>query len=69
MKDNQAKGIEFYRHGEFKTVKARKEVIISGGTVNTPKILMLSGIGPKEELKKWNVRKIKKSHESKHMYI
>ena len=34
---------------------ARKEVIICAGAISTPQILMLSGIGPKDELKKINV--------------
>ncbi|KAF2707170.1 GMC oxidoreductase [Pleomassaria siparia CBS 279.74] len=34
---------------------ARKEVIVSGGALNTPQLLMLSGIGPAEELKKYNI--------------
>jgi choline dehydrogenase len=34
---------------------ASKEVIIAGGTFNSPQILMLSGIGPKEELEKFNI--------------
>lgn len=36
-------------------VRARKEVIVSGGAVNTPHILMHSGIGPREELAKFNI--------------
>ena len=36
-------------------VKARKEVIISGGTFNSPQLLMLSGIGPKEVLNKFAI--------------
>jgi choline dehydrogenase len=34
---------------------ASKEVIISGGTFNSPQLLMLSGIGPKEQLEKFDI--------------
>jgi choline dehydrogenase-like flavoprotein len=34
---------------------AKKEVIISGGALNTPQILMLSGVGPQEELTKHGI--------------
>ena len=36
--------------GELRTVKANREIIFSGGTFNTPQILKLSGVGPREEL-------------------
>ncbi|KKK12537.1 hypothetical protein AOCH_000058 [Aspergillus ochraceoroseus] len=37
------------------SVYAKKEVILSTGTFNTPQLLKLSGIGPKAELAKWNI--------------
>ena len=41
--------------GTSGTAKATKEIIISGGTFNTPQILKLSGIGPKTELDRFNI--------------
>ncbi|XP_023240647.1 glucose dehydrogenase [FAD, quinone]-like [Centruroides sculpturatus] len=49
---NRAYGVLFNHKGHQLTALAKKEVIISGGTLNSPKLLMLSGIGPKEELQK-----------------
>ncbi|KAJ2986054.1 hypothetical protein NUW58_g5217 [Xylaria curta] len=37
------------------SVRATKEVIVAGGAFNSPQILKLSGVGPKEELKKFNI--------------
>ena len=38
------------KEGEVKKVTASREVIVAGGTFNTPQILKLSGVGPREEL-------------------
>ena len=41
----KAVGIEYIQGGETKKVFAENEVIISGGAINSPQLLMLSGIG------------------------
>ncbi len=42
----KAVGIEYTQNGERKTAMAAREVILSGGAVNSPQLLQLSGIGP-----------------------
>ncbi|KAF2475007.1 alcohol oxidase [Lindgomyces ingoldianus] len=49
---NRAAGVEIINGVKL---HARKEVIISGGALNSPQILMLSGVGPAEELKKHKI--------------
>lgn len=44
--------------GTLRRATAKKEVIISGGVFNTPQLLQLSGIGPKEDLAKLNISAI-----------
>ena len=47
----RAVGIEVERGGSIKRIGARREVIVSGGTINSPLLLMNSGVGPAVELK------------------
>ena len=48
--NNRAVGVNYLHHGEPTTAQANAEVILSGGAVNSPQLLMLSGIGPAEHL-------------------
>lgn len=48
---NSATGVEFSHDGRKHTVKASKEVILSGGVINSPQLLELSGIGDPDVLK------------------
>jgi len=47
----RAVGVEYVQNGERKTARAEREVILSGGAINSPQTLMLSGIGDPDELK------------------
>ncbi|CAL8089300.1 unnamed protein product [Orchesella dallaii] len=53
--NNHAKGVEYEKHGVIRQAYASKEVILSAGTYGSPKLLQLSGIGPKEQLDKFQI--------------
>lgn len=50
FEDKRAAGVAYEKDGVEHTVMARQEVILSGGTFGSPKVLMLSGIGPADHL-------------------
>jgi choline dehydrogenase len=52
----RATALEVQRNGAKETVRARREIVLSAGTVASPKLLMLSGIGPADALKKLGIR-------------
>lgn len=51
----RAVGVEFSHGGNLQSARATREVIVSGGAINSPQILMLSGIGNADELKKHGI--------------
>ncbi|GAB1862357.1 Glucose-methanol-choline oxidoreductase N-terminal domain-containing protein [Camponotus japonicus] len=59
IENQKAVGVQFYQDGELRVARATKEVIASGGAVNSPQLLLLSGIGPKEHLQAVNVTVVK----------
>ncbi|NBR41124.1 MAG: choline dehydrogenase, partial [Alphaproteobacteria bacterium] len=55
LNGNKAQGVVFTNRGERITAFAEREVILCGGAINSPKLLMLSGIGPEQHLKECNI--------------
>jgi choline dehydrogenase len=55
MDGKKAVGVEYKQNGQVIQAKARREVIVSAGPINSPKILMLSGIGNAEHLKEHGI--------------
>ncbi|XP_074603999.1 oxygen-dependent choline dehydrogenase-like [Brevipalpus obovatus] len=54
--DKRAVSVTYEKDGKVRQVRARKEIILSAGSSNSPKILMLSGIGPKKQLEKHQIK-------------
>ncbi|KAL3275432.1 hypothetical protein HHI36_020193, partial [Cryptolaemus montrouzieri] len=54
-----ASGVRFVRNGKAFDAFAKKEVILSAGAINSPQILMLSGVGPESLLKKYDIPLLK----------
>ncbi|WP_102226068.1 choline dehydrogenase [Acidimangrovimonas sediminis] len=50
IEEGRATGVEVIRGGTREVIRARREVILAASSVNTPKLLMLSGIGPAAHL-------------------
>jgi len=55
IKEKQAYGVDVFIKGERQTLTANKEVILSGGSIASPQLLMLSGIGNKEDLAQYGI--------------
>ncbi len=50
VENERAVGVEYLQDGETKTAHADREIVVSAGTVNSPQVLLLSGIGPADEV-------------------
>lgn len=51
----RATGVEVRHRGQAHAFGAEREVIVSGGAINSPKLLLLSGIGPADELQRLGI--------------
>lgn len=50
IRDREARGVEYYHRGQHKIANARREVILCAGAINSPKIMLLSGVGDAQVL-------------------
>jgi 4-pyridoxate dehydrogenase len=55
IEGGRARGIEYRQGGVSRTAQADREVILCGGVINTPQLLMLSGVGDAEELQRHDI--------------
>ncbi|QTN98430.1 choline dehydrogenase [Brucella sp. 458] len=55
LEGKRAVGVEIEAGRTFSTIRARREVIIAASSINSPKLLMLSGIGPAAHLKEHGI--------------
>jgi choline dehydrogenase len=51
----RAVGVAYLRDGAAREARASREVILAGGAVNSPQLLLLSGVGPADELRKMGI--------------
>jgi choline dehydrogenase len=51
IENQRAVGVEIEARKKIQVVKARREVVVAASAINSPKLLMLSGVGPAEHLK------------------
>lgn len=53
---SRAVGVEIIDRGERRTISADRDVILSAGSLNSPQILMLSGVGPGDDLRRLGIK-------------
>ncbi len=55
IQNKRATGIEIAQGSRMRTVEATREIVLCSGTVNSPQLLMLSGVGPADELQRHDI--------------
>jgi choline dehydrogenase len=55
----RAVGIAYEQGGQVHEVRARREVVLSGGPINNPQLLKLSGVGPAGELREHGIKVVR----------
>jgi choline dehydrogenase-like flavoprotein len=55
LKSGRAVGVSYLHKGRPLTAYAQREIILTAGAIGTPKLLLLSGIGPADELRKLDI--------------
>ncbi|XP_037889012.1 glucose dehydrogenase [FAD, quinone] isoform X2 [Glossina fuscipes] len=57
-KTKRARAVEFIKQGQMKKILAKREIVLAAGAINTPQLLMLSGVGPRKHLDKLGIKVI-----------
>ncbi|KAK5644046.1 hypothetical protein RI129_007891 [Pyrocoelia pectoralis] len=63
----RAFGVLFSKNGKLYVAKSREDIVISAGVINSPQLLMLSGIGPKDHLEELDVHVVQDLPVGKHI--
>jgi choline dehydrogenase len=56
--NGRAVAVEYRQNGTMHTARAAREIVVSGGAYNSPQLLLLSGIGPPDELQQVGIQPI-----------
>ncbi|MEO0361456.1 MAG: choline dehydrogenase, partial [Pseudomonadota bacterium] len=58
IEEGRATGVEIERGGRVETIRARREVVLAASSINSPKLLMLSGVGPAAHLAEYGIEAV-----------